>query len=106
MYTRTASGIRAALPQHILRRLDPQVLLLVGTDPQEIAERRQRDSNGIRDQMLPEEFAVDTEWSRATPAPSAGATTALVKVIRNDMRKHEAAKELLEVIRSPMEGKN
>jgi adenylate kinase len=56
--------------------------------------------------MLPEEFAVDTERSRATPAPSAGATTTLVKVIRNDMRKHEAAKELLEVIRSPMEGKN
>ena len=93
------------MPQHILRRLDPQALLLVGTNPQEIAERRQRDSNGIMDQMLPEEFAVDTEWSRATAAPSAGATTALVKVIRNDMCRQEAAEVLLEVIRSPMRGK-
>jgi len=104
MFVRTAVGIWAGLPQNVLEKLSPQLLVLIEADPEQIAGRRQSDSDRKREQSLAEEIAFDLEWSRATAAASAVATGAPVKVIRNEAgRQKQAAQELFQAIRSIME---
>lgn len=104
MFVRTASGLWAGLPQNILTRLSPRLLVLVEADPDQIAARRKSDADRKREHRLAEDIAFDLQWSRATAASSAVATGAPVKVIRNDAgRQRQAAQELFEAIRSVME---
>ena len=104
MFVRTASGLWAGLPQNILTRLSPRLLVLVEADPEQIAARRRSDTDRKREQRLAEDIAFDLQWSRATAASSAVSTGAPVKVIRNDAgRQRQAAQELFEAIRSVME---
>lgn len=105
MFVRTSSGMWAGLPQKVLEKLGPQLLVLIEADPEHIAARRRRDSDRRREQSLTDEIAFDLEWSRATAAASAVATGAPVKVIRNDTgRQKQAAQELFHAIRSITEG--
>jgi adenylate kinase len=104
MFVRTASGLWAGLPQNILTRLSPRLLVLVEADPEQIAARRKSDTDRKREQRLADDIAFDLQWSRATAASSAVSTGAPVKVIRNDAgRQRQAAQELFEAIRSVME---
>lgn len=104
MFVRTAVGMWAGLPQNVLEKLGPQLLVLIEADPDQIAGRRRSDSDRKREQLLAEEIAFDLEWSRATAAASAVATGAPVKVIRNEAgRQKQAAQELFQTIRSIME---
>lgn len=104
MFVRTGSGMWAGLPQNVLNRLTPQLLVLVEADPKQIAARRRGDSDRIREQTIEDEIAFDLEWSRATAAASAVATGSPVKVIRNDEgRQKQAAQELFEAIRNLVE---
>ncbi len=104
MFVRTSSGMWAGLPQVVLEKLAPQLLVLIEADPGQIAARRQRDSGRMREQALGEEIAFDLEWSRATAAASAVATGSPVKVIRNEPgRQKQAAQELFEAIGKTVE---
>jgi adenylate kinase len=107
MFIRTASGLWAGLPQNVLQRLGPRLLVLVEAGPDQIAARRRTDTDRRREQALAEEIMFDLEWSRATAAASAVATGAPVKVIRNDAgRQKQAAMELFQTIRNVMEGQS
>jgi adenylate kinase len=100
MFVRTTSGMWAGLPMKVLEKLNPQLLVLLEADPEQIANRRHGDSSRIREQTLAEEIAFDLEWSRATAAASAVVTGSPVKVIRNDAgRQKQAAQELFTAIR-------
>jgi adenylate kinase len=104
MFVRTGSGMWAGLPQNVLEKLGPQLLVLIEADPKEIATRRHGDSDRMREQALAEEIAFDLEWSRATAAASAVATGSPVKVIRNEAgRQKQAAQELFQAVRGIME---
>ncbi len=104
MFIRTASGMWAGLPQTVLEKLAPQLLVLIEAEPHQIEARRQGDSGRIREKALAEDIAFDLEWSRATAAASAVATGSPVKVIRNEAgRQRQAAQELFEAIRGIME---
>jgi adenylate kinase len=104
MFVRTVSGLWAGLPENVLTRLNPRLLVLVEADPEQIAARRRRDTDRKREQVMAEEIMFDLQWSRATAASSAVATGAPVKVIRNDTgRQKQAAQELFQAIRSVME---
>ena len=104
MFIRTEAGMWAGLPQTVLEKLNPRLLVLIEADPEHIASRRRTDSDRKREQALAEEIAFDLEWSRATAAASAVTTGAPVKVIRNETGKQkQAAQELFETIRSMME---
>ena len=106
MFVRTQSGLWAGLPQNVLQKLSPRLLVLVEADPEQIAGRRRTDTDRKREQALAEEIAFDLVWSRATAAASAVATGAPVKVIRNDAgRQKQAAQELFETIRNVMGGR-
>jgi adenylate kinase len=101
MFIRTSAGMWAGLPQNLLQKLRPQVLVLIETDPEQIADRRMSDSERRRDQTLSSEIAFDLEWSRATAAASAVTTGAPVKIIRNEPGKQkQAALDLYQVIQS------
>ena len=104
MFIRTASGMWAGLPQNVLEKLGPQLLVLIEAGPEEIANRRRGDSDRMREQALEGEILFDLEWSRATAAASAVATGSPVKVIRNETgRQKQAAQELFQAIRGIME---
>jgi len=106
MFVRTSSGMWAGLPQKILEKLNPQLLVLIEANAMEIAARRRSDTDRKREQSLADEIALDLEWSRATAAASAVATGAPVKVIRNDMgMQKQAAQELFQAIRAVTEEK-
>ena len=100
MFVRTSVGMWAGLPQNVLQKLSPRLFVLVEAEPEQIARRRQSDTDRKRDMTLAEDIRFDLEWSRATAAASAVATGAPVKVIRNDAgRQKQAAQELFEAIR-------
>jgi len=100
MFVKTPVGMWAGLPQTVLQKLSPRLLVLVEADPEQIAGRRRGDTDRKRDATLVEEIGFDLAWARATAAASAVATGAPVKVIRNDPgTQKQAAQELFEVIR-------
>jgi len=100
MFVKTTVGMWAGLPQSVLQKLTPRLLVLIEADPQQIAGRRRNDTDRKREAALLNEIKFDLEWSRATAAASAITTGAPVKVIRNDTgTQKQAAKELFEVIR-------
>lgn len=104
MFVRTASGMWAGLPENVLEKLGPQLLVLIEAEPGHIAARRVGDASRIREKAVADEISFDLAWSRATAAASAVATGSPVKVIRNDEGKQkEAAQELFQAIRSVME---
>jgi adenylate kinase len=103
MFVKTSVGMWAGIPQNVLQRLGPRLLVLVEADPEQIAGRRRGDADRKREAALVEDIKFDLEWSRATAAASAVATGAPVKVIRNDAgRQKQAAQELFEIIRKLM----
>ena len=100
MFVKTPVGMWAGLPQTVLQKLNPRLLVLVEADPEQIAGRRRGDSDRKREATLVEEIGFDLAWARATAAASAVATGAPVKVIRNDPgTQKQAAQELFEVMR-------
>ena len=100
MFVKTTVGMWAGLPQSVLQRLSPRLLVLIEADPEQIAGRRRGDSDRKRETALVNEIRLDLDWSRATAAASAIITGAPVKVIRNDQgTQKQAAQELFEVIR-------
>lgn len=100
MFIKTGVGMWAGLPQNVLQKLNPRLLVLIEADPEQVGGRRRGDMDRKREAALAEEINFDLEWSRATAAASAVATGAPVKVIRNDAgRQKQAAQELFEVIR-------
>ena len=104
MFVRTVSGMWAGLPQNVLEKLNPRLLVLVEANPEQIAARRTGDSSRMREKGVAEEIGFDLEWSRATAAASAVVTGSPVKVIRNEEgRQKQAAQELFQTIRSVME---
>ncbi len=106
MFVRTGSGMWAGLPQNVLEKLGPQLLVLIEADAGQIAARRMGDAGRMREQAVADEISFDLEWSRATAAASAVVTGSPVKVIRNEEgRQKQAAQELFQAIRSIMEAK-
>ena len=100
MFVKTTVGMWAGLPQSVLHKLSPRLLVLIEADPEQIAGRRRGDMDRKREEALVNEIRFDLEWSRATAAASAISTGAPVKVIRNDSgTQKQAAQELFEVIR-------
>lgn len=100
MFIRTATGLWAGLPNHVLQRLSPSLLILVETSPAEILGRRRSDRSRERDQITEEEVAFDIAWSRSTASACALVTGCPVRIIRNDPgMARQAAQELLQLVR-------
>jgi len=99
MFVRTKTGLWSGLPESVLSRLKPSLIVLVEAPPEEIAKRRRSDVTRMRDDLTMEEVRFDLEWSRATASACAVSTGAPVKIISNEAGKQrEAAEELFELM--------
>lgn len=100
MFIRTSTGLWAGLPNHVMQRLNPSLLVLVEALPSEILNRRRGDKTRERDRTMEEEVAFDLAWSRSTASACSVLTGAPVRIIRNDPgMQRQAAQELLQLIR-------
>jgi len=99
MFIRTKTGLWSGLPESVLSRLKPSLIVLVEAPPEEIAKRRRSDTTRMRDDLAMEEVKFDLEWSRATASACAVSTGAPVKIISNEAGKQrEAAEELFKLM--------
>jgi adenylate kinase len=105
MFVKTSAGMWAGLPQTVLQRLAPRLLVLVEADPEQIVGRRRSDTDRKREANITRNIEFDLQWSRAVAAASSMATGAPVKIIRNDTgNQKQAAEELFEAIRKTVGG--
>jgi len=99
MFIRTKTGLWSGLPESVLSRLRPSLIVLVEAPPEQIAKRRRSDTTRMRDDLTMEEVRFDLEWSRATASACAVYTGAPVKIISNKTGKQrEAAEELFKLM--------
>jgi len=96
---KTPQGYLPGLPRWVLDGLEPDLIILVEADPEEIYQRRVKDKSRSRDSDSVELIDEHQQINRATGMAYAALSGATVKIIANhDNGLKDAAGELLEVI--------
>jgi len=97
---KTPKGYMPGLPEWVLRKLNPTALIIVEADPQEIFNRRAKDTTRNRDPDSVEKIAEHQMINRAAAMAYATLTGATVKIVFNhDNALDAAVKEAEPVIR-------
>jgi len=97
---KTPKGYMPGLPEWVLRKLNPTAFIIVEADPQEIYNRRAKDTTRNRDPDSVEKIAEHQMINRATAMSYATLTGATVKIVFNhDNALDAAVKEAEPVIR-------
>jgi adenylate kinase len=95
----TPEGYLPGLPEWVLRGLQPDVIVLVETDPDEILFRRLDDETRARDFESTSEIATHQDMNRNAAMSYATLTGATVKILENpDGGVEEAAEELADAL--------
>lgn len=96
---KTKKGYLPGLPEWVLRKLKPEVIVLIESSAEEIANRRTNDPNRNRDKDAIEDINEHQKFNRAIALAYSVLTGATVKIIYNrDGKVDLAIKELMEVI--------
>lgn len=96
---KTPEGYLPGLPKWVLDGLQPDVIVLVETDPDEILFRRLDDETRARDFESTSEIATHQEMNRNAATSYATLTGATVKILQNpDGGVEEAAEELADAL--------
>lgn len=97
---KTPKGYMPGLPEWVLKKLCPTALVIVEADPQEIYNRRAKDTTRNRDPDTVEKIAEHQMMNRAAAMSYATLTGATVKIVFNhDNALDAAVKEVEPVIR-------
>jgi adenylate kinase len=88
---KTPKGYMPGLPEWVLRKLNPTAIILVEADPQEIFNRRAKDTTRNRDPDSIEQIAEHQMMNRAAAMAYATLTGATVKIVFNHDNALEAA---------------
>jgi adenylate kinase len=97
---KTKAGYLPGLPQAILKILSPHVIILVEATPDEIIQRRLRDTRA-RDVEGTNEIREHQLFNRIAAMSYAVMSGATVKIVQNNENKlEEAATEILSIMRS------
>ncbi|MFA5102970.1 MAG: adenylate kinase [Candidatus Thermoplasmatota archaeon] len=97
---KTPQGYLPGLPEWVLRKLNPTAIVIVEADPQEIYQRRAKDTTRNRDPDSVEKIAEHQMMNRAAAMAYATLTGATVKIVVNhDNALDAAVKEAEPVIR-------
>ncbi|AAM01242.1 adenylate kinase [Methanopyrus kandleri] len=99
---KTPAGYLPGLPIWVLEELQPDVIVLIEADPDEIMMRRVKDSEERqRDYDRAHEIEEHQKMNRMAAMAYAALTGATVKIIENhDDRLEEAVREFVETVRS------
>jgi adenylate kinase len=96
---KTPEGYLPGLPEWVLRGLEPDVIVLVEADPDEIMFRRLDDETRARDLEATSEIATHQDMNRNAAMSYATLTGATVKIVENpDGGVEEAAEELADAL--------
>ncbi len=97
---KTPKGYMPGLPEWVLKKLNPTAFVIVEADPQEIYNRRAKDTTRNRDPDSVEKIAEHQMMNRAAAMSYATLTGATVKIVFNhDNALDAAVKEAEPVIR-------
>jgi len=97
---KTPKGYMPGLPEWVLKKLKPTAIVVVEADPDEIFNRRAKDSTRNRDPDSEEEIAEHQQINRAAAMSYATLTGATVKIVFNhDDAIDEAVKQAEPVVK-------
>ena len=88
---KTPKGYMPGLPEWVLRKLNPTAIVIVEADPQEIFNRRAKDTTRNRDPDSVEKIAEHQMINRAAAMAYATLTGATVKIVVNHDNALDAA---------------
>jgi len=88
---KTPKGYMPGLPEWVLRKLNPTAIVIVEADPQEIFNRRAKDTTRNRDPDSVEKIAEHQMINRAAAMAYATLTGATVKIVFNHDNALDAA---------------
>ena len=99
MFVKTTDGIWPGTPRKVLEALDPNTIILIEADPEEIARRRAADTTRYRDGGSVDDAKADLEWSRYMASVNAVLAGVPIQIVHNrDGRQRQTAIDLLEII--------
>jgi len=88
---KTPKGYMPGLPEWVLRKLNPTAIVIVEADPQEIYNRRAKDTTRNRDPDSVEKIAEHQMMNRAAAMSYATLTGSTVKIVFNHDNALDAA---------------
>ncbi len=98
---KTPQGFLPGLPQWTIENLEPEKIVMLTADPQEIYDRSVSDSDREREHDGPEDVELYQDVAREMAAAGSVLTGAYLKVLENPPNgAREAAKELVSVLES------
>jgi adenylate kinase len=99
MFVKTADGIWPGTPRKVLEALDPNMIILIEADAEEIAQRRSTDATRYRDGGNIEDARSDLQWSRYMASANAVWAGVPIQIVHNrDGQQRQTAIDLLEII--------
>ncbi|HDD57467.1 MAG: adenylate kinase [Thermoplasmata archaeon] len=91
---KTPQGYMPGLPEWVIKKLNPKTIVVVEADPEEIFNRRAKDTTRNRDPDTVEQIAEHQQINRAIAMAYAALSGATVKIVFNhDNRLDEAVKQ-------------
>ncbi len=97
---KTPQGYMPGLPEWVIKKLQPQTIVIVEADPEEIWQRRTKDTTRNRDLDTKDEIAEHQQVNRAIAMAYASLSGATVKIVFNhDNAIDEAVKQATPVLK-------
>lgn len=102
---KTPQGYMPGLPEWVIKKLQPQTIVIVEANPEEIWQRRTKDTTRNRDLDTKDEIAEHQQVNRAIAMAYASLSGATVKIVFNhDNAIDEAVKQTAPCIKEKMIG--
>src|SRR6266516_1049914 len=101
MFVKTTDGIWPGTPRKVLEALDPNIIVLIEADPEEIARRRAADTTRYRDGGGVDDAKADLQWSRYMASANAVLAGVPIQIVHNrDGQQRQTALDLLDIIQN------
>lgn len=99
MFVKTVDGIWPGTPKRVLDALDPDMIVLIEADPDDVAKRRSGDMTRQREAKEVEDVKADLEWSRYMASANAVLAGVPIQIVYNhEGGQRQAAEDLLTII--------
>ncbi len=99
MFVRTIDGLWPGTPKRVLDALQPDLIVLIEAEPEQVAKRRSMDTAREREGNELGKVQADLEWSRYMASANAVIAGIPIQIVKNaEGRQHQAAEDLLKII--------
>lgn len=99
MFVRTVDGIWPGTPRRVIEELEPDMIVLIEADPEDVARRRSMDTTRERETKAVEDVRADLEWSRYMASANAVLAGVPIQIVQNrEGGQRQAAEDLLKII--------